>query len=285
MVDTRTTTRQTSERATQWRARNLTIRQYRHPGDLAHVRRIFIDASTTGPSSPYLEGMAELAPPTRLIYAAAASVLSLEGIATFQRLRGALWLPSWMTSTMLHAVQGLIGCTVLIRWLYLIHRRRQFHRVFSIYMDECMAGELGDIVGSFDLHVTESGDCVPTGPSDFWVAEVAGEVVGFVGLNNNIREDPTVGDVRRLNVAPGHQGKGIAKDLMDTLTAHARAHNLHALELTTSDYNKTAMRFYQRIGFKHTGRRIYYEMTLPTMRHELGPAEILSSAGTLGTSH
>ncbi|KAG6916748.1 hypothetical protein DXG01_005568 [Tephrocybe rancida] len=149
------------------------------------------------------------------------------------------------------------------------YQRGQVRRLFRVFLAEGLAGEVKDVIKSYDLHVTESGACVPSGVSNFWVAEINGEVVGGVGLNMSLRTDPTVGDVRRLMVAPTHQGKGVAEKLMAVLTSHAQSHNIHALELTTSDYNKSAHRFYERIGWKVTGRVNYHGFMILGLRQSL----------------
>ena len=87
--------------------------------------------------------------------------------------------------------------------------------------------------------------------------------------DKSLRTDPTVGDVRRLFVAPAHQGNGVAEKLMATLTLHARDHKLHALEITTSDYNQVALRFYRKIGWKVTGRTSYHGFDILVLRREL----------------
>ncbi|KAF5387022.1 hypothetical protein D9615_002065 [Tricholomella constricta] len=245
----------------------VTIRQYRHPEDFEHVRRVFVAATMQGRGSPILDGMTYYAPPKRLTRAVATFILCLEGTAISQRMRDAIPL----SLRMVRWVQGLLGFSLLARWIYLWYQRRKVQRMFRIFLEEALAGELGDIVHSFDLRVGEGGECVPTGAGGFWVAEAAGEVAGLVGLTNH--KDPTIGDIHRLAVAPNHQRKGVAEMLMNALISHARAHNIRDLDLVTSDHNKSALRFYGRMGWKIVTRKYYHGLMLAVMRRRIGDSE------------
>ncbi|KAG6830450.1 hypothetical protein H0H87_008088 [Tephrocybe sp. NHM501043] len=238
-----------------------------HQNDLAHIRRIFIEATMTGRGSPYQKGMA-IYNSARAIYPSIGSIAFLHMLASPTVLSRGL-LPSWLSPKVLHWAQVAIGSACALVSLYLWYKRRQVKRLFRLFLEDGLAGEVGDIIKSYHLHVTENGFCVPSGPSGFWVAEIEEEIVGGVGLNKSLRIDPVVGDVRRLFVAPGHQGKGIAAKLMATLVSHARDHNLCALELTTSDYNQTALRFYERIGWKLTRRTSYHGFMIAVLRQEV----------------
>ncbi|KAG6824102.1 hypothetical protein H0H92_008000 [Tricholoma furcatifolium] len=248
---------------------DIIIRQYHHPYDLPHIQRIFIEGTMNGERSPYQIGM-KTYNSARLTYPAVGSIILLH-MLSFNKVLYDGWLATRLSLRTLRWVQVFIGIVGLVGLIYLWYRRQKVKRLFQIFLDEGLAGELGDIVGSFNLHVANNGICESTSASGFWVAETLGEVVGFVGLNKNLRPDPTVGDVRRLVVAPTHQGRGIAGKLMAAITAHARAHRLHALELTTSDYNHSALRFYQRIGWKKMGRKDYNGFLIIVLRQELYP--------------
>ncbi|KAH0580947.1 hypothetical protein H2248_012101 [Termitomyces sp. 'cryptogamus'] len=251
------TTRQSQEQKD-----GITIRQYHHPNDLVHIQRSFVDATMTGRGSPYQSGMTMYGA-FRVIYIAVSLVAFLQILPSFLAMRGD-------TLVMMRWTQAGIGVLCSLGSLYMWYQRRQVQLLFRIFLDEGMEGEeLKDIIKTYNLHITESGTCLSTGPSNFWVAEIGGEFAGCIGLNKNLRTDATVGDVRRLFVTPAHQGKGVAKKLMTTLTLHARYHKLHALEITTSDYNQAALRFYKRIGWKVTGRTNYHGFMILVLRQEL----------------
>ena len=73
--------------------------------------------------------------------------------------------------------------------------------------------------------------------TETWVAELAGEVVGFMSLG--------VDSVDQLYVAPGWTGRGIGSRLL----ALARERRPDGLQLWTFQANAGARRFYERHGF------------------------------------
>jgi N-acetylglutamate synthase-like GNAT family acetyltransferase len=82
----------------------------------------------------------------------------------------------------------------------------------------------------------------------FWVAETAdGEVVGTIALRDI---GDGAGALRKMFVHPEHRGaRGLARALLDTLLAHARALQLSRIYLGTTDRFLAAHRFYARNGF------------------------------------
>lgn len=74
-----------------------------------------------------------------------------------------------------------------------------------------------------------------------WVAEVKGEVVGFVDLSPE-------GLIDMLYVHPDHGGRGIGSDLLEKVERQARERGL--LELT-SNVSDTALGVFLRRGFRY----------------------------------
>jgi GNAT superfamily N-acetyltransferase len=91
-------------------------------------------------------------------------------------------------------------------------------------------------------------------PQDhFWVAEVARQVVGTVGITINEQQ---VGHLRRLRVAPGWQESGhTASLLVETVTAHAREYGCVKLVLYTLLDDKRAVTLLHRLGFEFSRSR------------------------------
>lgn len=56
-------------------------------------------------------------------------------------------------------------------------------------------------------------------------------------------------------VSPRHRGRGIADGLVAAVIALARADGAHRLTLWVTDANARAIAFYQRMGFRSSGRR------------------------------
>ena len=80
--------------------------------------------------------------------------------------------------------------------------------------------------------------------ADTWVAEVEGEVVGFVALIGN--------EVGAIFLQPQHHGKGVGKALMD------KAQELHGnLEVEVFRDNKIGRAFYSRYGFELLAEKVH----------------------------
>lgn len=82
-----------------------------------------------------------------------------------------------------------------------------------------------------------------------WVvaADAAGVPRGAAAVRAT--EDPALGHVGQLFVDPGHQGTGLADELLDTITAAARADGRRALQLYCARDGEQARRFYARRGW------------------------------------
>lgn len=126
-----------------------------------------------------MEGILYFSPHTRLAYAAAALGIVLTAVSTSRWMSSAPWVAPMLVFRL-----GMFLCSASIAvQIYVWYHLRKIKRAFGIFLDEGLKGELGDVVKSFDLRITVGGVCVPTGPSGFWVAEEAGEIIGMVGLS------------------------------------------------------------------------------------------------------
>lgn len=83
----------------------------------------------------------------------------------------------------------------------------------------------------------------------------AGELVGIVGVTRDALEKMShKGYVWGMYVAPGHQGQGIAKQLLEAAITHARTiSGLEQLRLIVGEANVGARRLYESVGFKSYG--------------------------------
>ncbi|MEH6581507.1 MAG: GNAT family N-acetyltransferase [Halioglobus sp.] len=80
--------------------------------------------------------------------------------------------------------------------------------------------------------------------TDTWVAEIDGEVKGFIALMGN--------EVGALFLLPACHGKGIGKSLMD------KARELHGnLEVEVFKVNTIGRSFYSRYGFTHLEEKLH----------------------------
>lgn len=87
-----------------------------------------------------------------------------------------------------------------------------------------------------------------SGTGGFWVAEMAGRIVGTIAL---IGFGNGEGALRKMFVAAEARGReqGVAARLLDILTGHARANGISGITLGTVEKLHAARRFYEKNGF------------------------------------
>jgi ribosomal protein S18 acetylase RimI-like enzyme len=87
---------------------------------------------------------------------------------------------------------------------------------------------------------------------DVWVADVEGAVVGVLV----IRPSGAALELENVAVAPGHQGLGHGRALIDFAERRARELGLQAVELYTNEAMVENLRLYPALGYVETGRRL-----------------------------
>jgi [ribosomal protein S18]-alanine N-acetyltransferase len=82
-------------------------------------------------------------------------------------------------------------------------------------------------------------------------------------------------ELRRIAVMPSARGRGLGRDLLVAVIAHARAFGCDRLELEVADTNVAALHLYRAAGFAEVGRRPHYYrdadallLTLPLNRRQ-----------------
>lgn len=89
--------------------------------------------------------------------------------------------------------------------------------------------------------------------TDTWVAELDGNVVGFVALMGN--------EIGAIFLLPNYHGKGIGKALMD------KANELHSsLEVEVFKANAIGRKFYSRYGFEFLEEKHHEPTGQPLLR-------------------
>ncbi|MEW6998068.1 GNAT family N-acetyltransferase [Colwelliaceae bacterium BS250] len=89
--------------------------------------------------------------------------------------------------------------------------------------------------------------------TDTWVAEVDGEVKGFIALMGN--------EVGAIFLQPNYHGKGIGKSLMD------KAQSLHeSLEVEVFKANSIGRNFYSKYGFEYLEEKFHEPTGQPLLR-------------------
>jgi len=99
--------------------------------------------------------------------------------------------------------------------------------------------------------------------SHIFVAEVDGQVVGFVsGGKNRPQDDCETGigngceaELTAMYMLRAHHGRGIGRMMFDRFTARMVAEGYHSMVLWVAEKNPT-VRFYERMGGEKVDRRI-----------------------------
>jgi ribosomal protein S18 acetylase RimI-like enzyme len=99
------------------------------------------------------------------------------------------------------------------------------------------------------------------------LALVDGAPVGCVALRPH---DDHAGEMKRLFVQPGHQGRGLGRSLVETLFTEARAIGYTSILLDTLPSMQSAQRLYLSLGFVHrppyfdspVGGNVFMELNL-----------------------
>lgn len=109
---------------------------------------------------------------------------------------------------------------------------------------------------------------------NLYVGIIENELVAAVILNHDYTDGYEQGNwqieaqphdllfVHALGISFAHQGKGLAKQLVDFMIQHARKLQLKAIRLDVLWYNEPAKQLYLTKGFKHIGTiELFYEDT------------------------
>jgi ribosomal protein S18 acetylase RimI-like enzyme len=89
------------------------------------------------------------------------------------------------------------------------------------------------------------------------VASVADVVVGFVGtrIGRFYEGDGLYGQIMALAVEPDHRRQGIGQLLLRSAESSLVSRGVQTLVVNSGDHRADAHAFYERCGYRHTGRR------------------------------
>ncbi|KAG5650301.1 hypothetical protein H0H81_012696 [Sphagnurus paluster] len=242
--------------------------------DSPAVRDLFLVAIGTGPGSPREVALKESLswPLAYLVYA-----LSLLGLATL-----ALW-PG-------HKTLGFL-LTLGVPGMFLRYRH-QMSRGFMDYCYGALRQDLADIAGHYGMEPVNGSreDFAPVGASAFWVVECTSrdgrgvEIVGCIGLgairrdylphsrwpmftHNNTticghhadcgnKDGELLGELRRMAVSPHCRRMGIGALLVQTLIDHAKVNGVRMVLLSTTEYQRPAIRMYLKHGWVESHKEV-----------------------------
>jgi ribosomal protein S18 acetylase RimI-like enzyme len=94
--------------------------------------------------------------------------------------------------------------------------------------------------------------------------EACGIAAGFLD-----KDDPTRAYLVSMWVAPTHRGHGSGRQLVDGIKAWAQAQSVQRLYLMVTSNNSGARQFYERLGFRETGRTEPYPNDPALVEHEM----------------
>ncbi|KAH6919251.1 hypothetical protein BKA70DRAFT_1249614 [Coprinopsis sp. MPI-PUGE-AT-0042] len=105
-----------------------------------------------------------------------------------------------------------------------------------------------------------SSDVAKSRETLFWVAEDTkqGKLVGIVGLDATLDNNPHTVELRRMGVALSHRRRGIAHKLTRTVVDHVKRLNKRpgadrnkftTIKLSTTSFQRNAMHMYERHGY------------------------------------
>ncbi len=109
-----------------------------------------------------------------------------------------------------------------------------------------------------DLQAREATDWFD--PAGFFLAERAGELVGFhwTKVHPGDGESPGTGEIYVLAVDPGFDGRGLGRALARIGLRHLAALGLPTVSLYVDGHNGSAVRVYQRLGFATDSVSVMY---------------------------
>jgi GNAT superfamily N-acetyltransferase len=89
----------------------------------------------------------------------------------------------------------------------------------------------------------------------FFVAYIDGVAAGCGGLR---QLDDSHAEIKRMYVAPGFRGTGVASGILSSLEAYGRERGWERLVLETGNRQPDAIKFYEREGFARIPNFGYY---------------------------
>lgn len=91
-----------------------------------------------------------------------------------------------------------------------------------------------------------------------WIAEQNDSMTGFAILEWGQRPAGVVAYIATIEVLPENRGQGIGAELMRRLEGSAHAERAVAIWLHVDAENATAIRLYERLGYRENGRAEHF---------------------------
>jgi ribosomal protein S18 acetylase RimI-like enzyme len=135
-----------------------------------------------------------------------------------------------------------------------------------VYMDSWRATYRGIVPDSYldsltyESWVTRWQNDFPSPESDsfVYVAEVAGEIMGFARAGAVRQSLPGFdGELYSIHVAPGHKSKGLGRELLRAVARRLRERGTTTMMLWMFRDNTPARRFYESLGGEVVGEKTF----------------------------
>lgn len=98
------------------------------------------------------------------------------------------------------------------------------------------------------------------GDHAFYVAEIDGEVAGWIGVRTDLSlEGGGYAEIVGLVVDERRRGKGLGEDLVHAAEAWARGRGATKLRVRSNVIRDRAHRFYERLGYAVTKRQVVFD--------------------------
>lgn len=101
---------------------------------------------------------------------------------------------------------------------------------------------------------------IEANPDGIFVAEIAGEVVGYITTRINM--GALEGRIPNLAVDSRFRGLGIGRALIQKALDYFRSQGLRRARIETLEQNEIGRGLYPKMGFKEVARQIHYAMNL-----------------------
>lgn len=89
-----------------------------------------------------------------------------------------------------------------------------------------------------------------------FVAEEDGEVLGYI--STRVDRETKIGWIPNFSVLPGHQKKGIGRQLAEAALDYMKGQGMEFARIETMAKNQVGLHFYPKLGFKEVTRQVYF---------------------------
>ncbi len=93
-------------------------------------------------------------------------------------------------------------------------------------------------------------------PSDHFVAELDGEVIGYI--TTNPQPGAGIGQIPNMAVDARYRRRGVASRLIEHALEHLRSCGMRVAKIETLVQNAQGQTLYPRFGFREVARQIHY---------------------------